>query len=84
MNLFQFSGGKIAEIWVNADDLGELQQIAVVPESECDLFTLKKLAPGSIIWLHVTDENHNKPGYLVGHLTASLSGGAASLLCSPG
>lgn len=31
MNLFQFSGGRIAEFWVNADDLGELQQIGVTP-----------------------------------------------------
>jgi predicted ester cyclase len=30
MNLFQFAGGKIVEFWVNADDLGELQQLGVV------------------------------------------------------
>ena len=30
MNLFQFVDGKIVEFWVNADDLGELQQLGVV------------------------------------------------------
>jgi predicted ester cyclase len=33
MNLFQLAGGKIVEFWVNADDLGELQQVGVVPTS---------------------------------------------------
>ena len=31
MNLFQFAGGRIVEFWVNADDLGELQQLGAVP-----------------------------------------------------
>ena len=31
MNLFQFVDGKIVEFWVNADDLGELQQLGAVP-----------------------------------------------------
>jgi steroid delta-isomerase-like uncharacterized protein len=29
MNLFRIAGGKIAEIWLNADDLSELQQLGV-------------------------------------------------------
>lgn len=29
MSLFRFSAGKIVEIWVNADDLSELQQLGV-------------------------------------------------------
>ncbi len=33
MNLFRFSDGKIVEFWVNADDLGELRQLGVVPAS---------------------------------------------------
>lgn len=33
MNLFRFASGKIVEFWVYADDLGELQQIGVVPTS---------------------------------------------------
>lgn len=33
MNLFQLAGGKIVEFWVSADDLGELQQLGVVPAS---------------------------------------------------
>ena len=33
MNLLQFVDGKIVEFWVNADDLGELQQLGVVPTS---------------------------------------------------
>jgi predicted ester cyclase len=33
MHLFRIANGKIAEIWVNADDLGELQQLGVnVPD----------------------------------------------------
>ena len=31
MNLFQLANGKIVEFWVNADDLGELQQLGAVP-----------------------------------------------------
>jgi steroid delta-isomerase-like uncharacterized protein len=31
MNLFRLTGGKIAEIWLNADDLGELQQLGIMP-----------------------------------------------------
>jgi steroid delta-isomerase-like uncharacterized protein len=31
MNLFQLTGGKIVEFWVNADDLGELQQLGLAP-----------------------------------------------------
>jgi steroid delta-isomerase-like uncharacterized protein len=30
MNLFRVAGGRIVEIWVNADDLGELEQLGVV------------------------------------------------------
>jgi predicted ester cyclase len=30
MNLFRFANGKIAEAWLNADDLGELQQLGVI------------------------------------------------------
>jgi len=30
MNLFRLAGGKIEEIWVESDDLGELQQLGVV------------------------------------------------------
>ena len=30
MNLFRLEGGKIAELWVESDDLGELQQLGVV------------------------------------------------------
>jgi hypothetical protein len=30
MNLFRLAGGKIAELWVESDDLGELQQLGVV------------------------------------------------------
>jgi predicted ester cyclase len=30
MNLFRLSGGRIEEIWVESDDLGELQQLGVV------------------------------------------------------
>jgi len=33
MNLFHFAGGRIVEFWVNADDLGEMQQLGVVPVS---------------------------------------------------
>jgi predicted ester cyclase len=29
MNLFRIAGGKIVEIWLNADDLSELQQLGV-------------------------------------------------------
>jgi predicted ester cyclase len=31
MNLFHLAGGKIVEFWVNADDLGELQQLGAIP-----------------------------------------------------
>jgi predicted ester cyclase len=31
MNLFLLADGKIVEFWVNADDLGELQQLGVLP-----------------------------------------------------
>jgi predicted ester cyclase len=31
MNMFRFVDGKIAELWVSADDLGELQQLGVIP-----------------------------------------------------
>ncbi len=31
MNLFRLVGGKIEEAWLNADDLGELQQLGVMP-----------------------------------------------------
>jgi steroid delta-isomerase-like uncharacterized protein len=30
MNLFRLSGGRVAELWVNADDLGELEQLGLV------------------------------------------------------
>ncbi|MBI4790833.1 MAG: ester cyclase [Chloroflexi bacterium] len=30
MNLFRLANGKIAEIWVESDDLGELQQLGIV------------------------------------------------------
>jgi predicted ester cyclase len=29
MNLFRLAGGRIAELWVESDDLGELQQLGV-------------------------------------------------------
>jgi steroid delta-isomerase-like uncharacterized protein len=31
INLFRLAGGQIAEIWLNADDLGELQQLGLLP-----------------------------------------------------
>jgi predicted ester cyclase len=31
INIFRLAGGKIEEIWVNSDDLGELQQLGLVP-----------------------------------------------------
>lgn len=31
MHLFRLAGGKIVELWLNSDDLGELQQLGVVP-----------------------------------------------------
>lgn len=31
MNLFHLTDGKIAEVWLSADDLGELQQLGVLP-----------------------------------------------------
>jgi len=40
--------------------------------------------PGSTIWLHMTDQNHNNLGYVVSHRTGRFSGGAASLACPPG
>src|SRR3990172_1577095 len=30
MNLFRLAGGKIEEVWVESDDLGELQQLGVI------------------------------------------------------
>jgi predicted ester cyclase len=30
MNLFRLADGRIEEIWVEADDLGEMQQLGVV------------------------------------------------------
>jgi hypothetical protein len=38
-------------------------------------------APGSTIWLHMTDQNHNNLGYVVSQRVAPDSGGAASLVC---
>ena len=32
MGLFRFVGGKVAEVWVNADQLGLLQQLGLVPK----------------------------------------------------
>lgn len=32
INIFRIAGGKIAELWVESDDLGELQQLGVVPD----------------------------------------------------
>ena len=32
MNLFRITGGKIQELWVEADDLGELRQLGLVKE----------------------------------------------------
>jgi len=32
MNLFRIAGGKIQELWVEADDLGELRQLGLVKE----------------------------------------------------
>jgi steroid delta-isomerase-like uncharacterized protein len=32
MNLFRIEGGKIQELWVQADDLGELRQLGLVKE----------------------------------------------------
>jgi steroid delta-isomerase-like uncharacterized protein len=34
MNLFRLASGRIAEIWLNGDDLGELQQLGVLPATE--------------------------------------------------
>jgi steroid delta-isomerase-like uncharacterized protein len=31
INIFRLAGGKIEEVWVNSDDLGELQQLGLVP-----------------------------------------------------
>lgn len=31
MNLFRMAGGRIAELWVNSDDLGELRQLGILP-----------------------------------------------------
>ncbi len=31
MNLFRFVDSKIAELWVSADDFGEMQQLGVIP-----------------------------------------------------
>jgi predicted ester cyclase len=30
INIFRIAGGKVAEIWVESDDLGELQQLGVI------------------------------------------------------
>lgn len=40
--------------------------------------------PGSTIWLHMTDQNHNNLGYVVSQRVGQSSGGAASVFCSPG
>jgi hypothetical protein len=34
MSLFWLSGSKIVELWLNADDLGELQQLGLAPKPE--------------------------------------------------
>ncbi len=34
--------------------------------------------PGSTIWLHMTDQNHNNLGYVVSQRVGMQSGGAAS------
>ncbi len=34
MNLFRIAQGRIAELWVHADDLGELQQLGALPALE--------------------------------------------------
>ncbi len=39
--------------------------------------------PGSTIWLHMTDENHNNLGYVISQRVSPLSGGAASAACAP-
>ncbi|MCC6189408.1 MAG: ester cyclase [Anaerolineales bacterium] len=31
LSLFRLAAGQIAEVWLNADDLGELQQLGVLP-----------------------------------------------------
>ena len=31
INIFRIAGGKIQEVWVESDDLGELQQLGVIP-----------------------------------------------------
>ncbi len=33
MNIFRLVDGKIAELWVSADDFGELQQLGVIPSA---------------------------------------------------
>ncbi|MBL8132876.1 MAG: ester cyclase [Anaerolineae bacterium] len=31
MNVFRIADGKIIELWTNGDDLGELQQLGIIP-----------------------------------------------------
>jgi steroid delta-isomerase-like uncharacterized protein len=31
MNMFRISGGKVAEVWTNFDDLGMMQQLGIIP-----------------------------------------------------
>jgi hypothetical protein len=31
INIFRIADGKIAELWVESDDLGELRQLGVLP-----------------------------------------------------
>lgn len=31
MNVFRLAGGRIVELWTNGDDLGELQQLGILP-----------------------------------------------------
>jgi hypothetical protein len=30
MNIFRFEGVKVAELWVNSDDLGEMRQLGLI------------------------------------------------------
>jgi steroid delta-isomerase-like uncharacterized protein len=34
INFFRLADGQIAEVWLNADDLGELQQLGVLPAAQ--------------------------------------------------
>jgi hypothetical protein len=40
--------------------------------------------PGSTIWLHMTDQNHNNLGYVISQREAGSNGGAAFLACPSG